>query len=477
MTLESEFVKQIRIPIHGYVGVTKEELRIIELPVFQRLRDISQLSFVDRVYPDAVHKRFSHSLGVMHLCGKYGERFQKLGAFPFDENDIQLFRLAGLLHDIGHGPFSHAFEHAMGRYVLPKVGDEKGWRGAHIRFGQRVIWEKEYGLWEKLGETRAKPISDLIAGKPAGFPQPVVDAITGLFSADRLDYLFRDAYHAFTIEYGMIDIERVINSLVIDGEKSLYLEKGRHALEGVIFAYYYMYRALYYHHTARAAFVLFLRVIDEAFRHGIISPDEMLRPDKYVKFTDGESLSKILNYENNQGCPLNREKTKQVKNLAFRLLRRDLPKCVITEADFIGHIDEKTSIEQQAESYEGKRKLEEKVREISGHDILIDTPLFVPYPLPLPLLRGGEEEPTIVVNFNSPSQKTYPFSYFAPHLKGLWEAAGIIPRVYEFLDEKETSAYSQDKDGFRSKRVGKLMPILKQACQELASEQLKKEEH
>ena len=117
----------------------ERELKIIALPIFQRLRWISQLSFVDLVYPDAKHTRFGHSLGVMHLCGKYARhlgRFACLGNGEDSTDQKRVLRLAGLLHDIGHGPYSHACEPAMAEFILR---DQNSWHDAHVRLGQRII--------------------------------------------------------------------------------------------------------------------------------------------------------------------------------------------------------------------------------------------------------------------------------------------------------------------------------------------------
>ena len=212
----------------------------------------------------------------------------------------------------------------------------KNAHNAHVLFGQRVI-QGEYGISGVLGEQRARRVSALIDGdsKSAKLPTEIEFVIKGLFSADRLDYLFRDAYHAGTIEYGMVDIERVIRSFSnIEWDIPCYHEKGAYALAGVIFAYFYMYRALYYHHAVRAAFVLFQRIIYDAFKLGIFKSDELLNPDKYKRFTDSNCLSRIMNCKYQGKKQDKQEGIEYVKNLTAKLLDRKLPKCIITEEDF-----------------------------------------------------------------------------------------------------------------------------------------------
>ncbi|MFA5416282.1 MAG: HD domain-containing protein [Methanoregula sp.] len=101
------FSKWIRDPLYGFVGLTETEVKLLDTPPLQRLRRIKQLANAHLVYPSAMHTRFEHSLGVMHIAGRMAEQLQ------FSDDDVRAVRYAGLLHDIGHGPFSHVFEAAL----------------------------------------------------------------------------------------------------------------------------------------------------------------------------------------------------------------------------------------------------------------------------------------------------------------------------------------------------------------------------
>ena len=102
---------EIKDPVHGYIEVTPTERAIIDTPQFQRLRRVKQLSAAHLTYPGAEHTRFQHSLGVMHLSGEIARRLQDVELI--DQEDASKIRIAGLLHDIGHGPFSHLFEEVL----------------------------------------------------------------------------------------------------------------------------------------------------------------------------------------------------------------------------------------------------------------------------------------------------------------------------------------------------------------------------
>ena len=109
-------------PIHGFIHVHKHELAIIDSPIFQRLRRIKQLSGAHLTYPAAQHARFEHSLGVMHIAGQAGRALLEGGVL--DSDDIDVLRLAGLLHDVGHGPFSHLFEQVEKKFSHEDFGKQ-----------------------------------------------------------------------------------------------------------------------------------------------------------------------------------------------------------------------------------------------------------------------------------------------------------------------------------------------------------------
>lgn len=210
--MAEEFAKVVRDPIYGYVGLTKDQLKVIALPVFQRLRRISQLSFVDLVYPNANHSRLSHSLGAMHLARILAEylRISETGKqLGLTREDYKAIVWAGLLHDIGHLPFSYACEPAFAHFV----GRQMNWKDYHVQIGGEIIRDRSFGIAKVLGKQMADKVCKLIQGECSSHQRALSEAMTGACSVDRLDYLRRDAYHAGTPEYAIVDYNRVLTCL------------------------------------------------------------------------------------------------------------------------------------------------------------------------------------------------------------------------------------------------------------------------
>src|SRR5208282_6023266 len=147
MTLR--YVSEIRDPVHGYIKITKEEREVIDSLFVQRLRRIHQLAGAYMVYPGGVHSRFEHVIGTMHVTGLIAESIAD--EMDLRDEDVQELRLAGLLHDIGHGPFSHLFEEVLNERT----------KLSHEDISQRIVLESDIsGLLEKNGIS-AKRMSQL----------------------------------------------------------------------------------------------------------------------------------------------------------------------------------------------------------------------------------------------------------------------------------------------------------------------------
>lgn len=411
--------KIIRDPLYeGYIGITQEEREIIELPVFQRLRRVSQLSFGDLVYPNANHNRFAHSLGVLHLAGLIGAFLKEKGYIKDEE--VRILRLAGLLHDLGHGPFSHAFEPVLADFILK---DGKPWTEAHIRYGQKLIYETPEIL-KKIGKETAKQICSLIKGEEFEGENPnnlMKTIMKGLFSLDRLDYLRRDAYHAGTPEYGQLDIIRILSSFLWEGDTVYYSKKGVYALAMVIFSYFHMYQALYFHHAVRAAFCLCQDILWTASNQGVFR--EIQDIEKWKKFWPSFDDYKCLEIISQKG-------NEEVKEKVQSLLNRKLPKRILNSEDFRGKADLKFEIYGLCAParYKEKMDIESKIREeLKVKTFYIDSPEVTPYPYitdeeikKIPLIAFKEEQPSV---FNEVFHKV------VPPVKGLWEKPDIL-RIY-----------------------------------------------
>jgi len=309
-----EFAKVVRDPIYGYIGLTDEQLKVVNLPVFQRLRRVSQLSFADLVYPNATHTRFSHSLGVMELARRVG-KYIRTENHGIENIFIEALEWAGLLHDLGHFPFSHAFEVAGAEFI---EGRGEPWRDFHVRWGQRILTDKRLGICGEIPDEILGLVIELIDKNAKSKYKILDDTISGYFSVDRIDYLKRDAYHAGTPEYAIIDTDRLISSLLPseDPTISVYKDKCCYVLEGAILSYFYMYRAMYYHKTVLAAYLLFQDILRDAFEYSHFSKiDDWLKPSFWYNFDDYRCLS-LLGEEEKLADKLN------------SFLRRELPKVI-----------------------------------------------------------------------------------------------------------------------------------------------------
>ena len=291
-------------PIHDFVRVYDNELKIIDTPIFQRLRRIRQLSGAHLIYPGAQHTRFEHSLGVMHIASMAGQALAEKGVVSFD--DIQNLRLAGLLHDIGHGPFSHLFE---------EIFEEKR-KISHEDLGRDIILKTEIGdIISKNGYDK-KLITKLAFGDSK--LQFMNEIISGALSADMMDYLLRDGY--FTgAEHAKIDHHRLTHSLDVYKNKLALDKSSLVNFETMMISRYQMFKAVYFHKTVRAGEVMLLEAIDLA--EGELGLSSM-NLDEYLQLSDDVILAKLLN------LPEHNSKLKASKKIATDYLNRNLFKSV-----------------------------------------------------------------------------------------------------------------------------------------------------
>jgi HD superfamily phosphohydrolase len=288
-------------PIHDFIRVYDYELPIIDSPIFQRLRRIKQLSGAHLTYPSAQHSRFEHSLGVMHIATQAGFALNEKGLLSSD--DVQILRLAGLLHDIGHGPFSHLFE---------EIIQEK--KFSHEDYGKKIILNSEIGdVLSKTGFDK-KLITKIAFGESKF--QYLNEIVSGTLSADMMDYLLRDGY--FTgAEHAKVDYKRITQSLDIHKKKIALERSALYSFESMMHSRYQMFKAVYFHKTVRAAEVMLiqaLRLSDDEFGFTSFNLNE------YVKLTDEFVLSSLISSKS--------PKLKRARQLAEDYQNRKLLKCV-----------------------------------------------------------------------------------------------------------------------------------------------------
>ena len=288
-------------PIHDFIRIYDHELAIIDNPIFQRLRRIRQLSGAHLTYPSAQHTRFEHSLGVLHIASQAGQALKEKGILKQDQ--IEILRLAGLLHDIGHGPFSHLFEEIIQQKKI-----------SHEDFGKNII------LKSTIGDTLSKNGFDKRTITKIAFGdskyQYMNEIVSGALSADMMDYLLRDGY--FTgAEHAKIDHKRLTQSLDVHKKKLALERSALYSFESMMHSRYQMFKAVYFHKTVRAAEVMLL----EALR---LSDDEFgftsFNIDEYTKLTDEYVLSILLSSKS--------QKLQRARKFAEDYQNRKLLKCV-----------------------------------------------------------------------------------------------------------------------------------------------------
>ena len=258
--------KQIKDPVHGYIEVPDELIPLLDSPLLQRLHHIRQLGFAYLVYPGANHTRFEHSLGAMALADKV---CQSVG---LAEDERLLVCSAALLHDIGHGPYSHASE---------RLRSEFG------EFSHDDILPFADILQPQLDAIGCdiREVAGIISGT-----HRLASIIHGDLDVDRMDYLLRDAHYS-GVPYGTLDANRLIQSLVMDAEQGLVLkDSGVAAAESLLIARTLMGPSVYYHHVSRIAEEMFLAAGRLHFTKETI--------DAFMRMDDAEGSITLLHSEN-----------------------------------------------------------------------------------------------------------------------------------------------------------------------------------
>ncbi len=299
---------ELRDPIHHRISFSEFERQIIDHPFFQRLRFISQLGFLQaHVYPGAVHDRFMHGIGAMHVAGRLFSRL--IQTVPEMETLRSRVRIAGLLHDLGHGPFSHASES-----VFPLLQTlPLNWNWWKIKPDRQAVHEdysvlliqtlSEEGLFDasfaqdicSLIHKDVKPSSFLetLGNQIPGLKHVLKGMISGEVDCDRMDYLLRDSYFC-GVAYGQYDLDWLISAMaVVEKDDRLIVtisENGVRAYEDMLLARYHMIDQVYYHKT-KAGFEHYLR---QAIREKEIPLSIPSDPFAYAQLRDGAVIEQMF---------------------------------------------------------------------------------------------------------------------------------------------------------------------------------------
>ena len=289
----------VRDPLWNNIRIDAEAVRVLDSEPLQRLRYIRQLGHAFLVYPGSTHTRFEHALGTYHLtCRTLGLLRDRGELENVEPQELLLVRLAALLHDVGHYPFSHALEEAG----LPS---HEALAEMHLNNGELLAIFHEAGI-----DNATRRIRDLIAGNS---PSPLQGLVSGSLDLDKIEYLTRDA-RMCGVPYGAVDVDRLVQSITLltldTGERTIGVhEKGVSALESLLFARYQMYRNVYWHHAVRCATAMFKRLVRQVLSQGQLDLE-------WIANSTDEALMERL--EHLPGTPL-----------ATRLRKRRLYKRVV----------------------------------------------------------------------------------------------------------------------------------------------------
>jgi len=354
---ETLYYKVSRDPVHSEIFLYPLEIIFSDTSYMQRLRYLSQLAGAEYVYPSATHTRFSHSLGVMHVSGLYSKKI-----YPGNHSKFRILRLAGFVHDIGHGPYSHQFDDV----VYKGMGYEDG----HDEFREKIISTKMIDeiikVYKNLNDTRLKKdilkdlsltldreidednleehfkellekIKDVFSGEFKGDID--FNIVQGPLGADRMDFVLRDSYFAGTRHFGTGAVDRIIrNAELFDDGKICYSIKVIDDIYTSLFARFMMYKNVYFHKTSRAADQMLQEVLKSAY--DILDlPSRVEDLDEFSKLTDQRIVDELevlydSIYGKNARFSLKTESMQNIEKLEYahkmieKLRKRDLWKMI-----------------------------------------------------------------------------------------------------------------------------------------------------
>jgi HD superfamily phosphohydrolase len=270
-----------RDPVHNIIRlVTNTDegqlmVRLIDAPEFQRLRRIKQLGLALFTYQGAEHSRFTHSLGVLHLMTRVLDRLGE--KYHISEEDRAAARAAALLHDVGHGSFSHVMEKVLGFH--------------HEAWTVRAVLSEETEIGRVLRSFSPSLPARVAAIIEGNFqPAALAQLVSSQLDVDRMDYLLRDSLMTGA-KYGIYDLEWIINALQIDeeGDRIFVAARGLYAVEEYLQARYYMFRQVYFHRTLRSAEAVLRSILRRALK--------LLEAGREVWCAPGTAFEKVLRRE------------------------------------------------------------------------------------------------------------------------------------------------------------------------------------
>ena len=372
--MTSDGYKIVQDPIHGSIKFSGIFLDLLECPELQRLHNIKQLGFADKVFPGANHTRLEHSLGAYRMASLAGE------ILSLDERERELVECAALLHDIGHGPFSHTLESIL-----------RSWFGVdHVDITEQILLGEEE-IFEE-GERQfidfpsvveildrykidRKEIIALIRGDLKDDRKYLAQLLNSPIDVDQLDYLLRDGYYT-GVAYGTVDVNRFFQTLTVYDNHLAIERKGVNVVESILMARGLMYSSVYFHKTVRIAELMLSKAIEMM---------EDAEPFEFYRYTDGEMFALLKSKGKFQ--------QEMVTKLKYRRLFKQayvLPAIENSKKEEIEHL------EDPHYRNEKEREFEERLGIPRGH-VIIDAPqgeLFLSEPridkVDIPVIDGGK---------------------------------------------------------------------------------------
>lgn len=346
--------KRITDPVHGTIELSPLELEVISSPAFQRLRNVKQLGLAHLVYPGADYSRFSHSIGVCHVTGRILTALRdRAGVTDISDEEMQRYRLAALLHDVGHYPFSHAMERAIENYHKKRLYQPKQSTldlpdASSSKVPQKILFLHE-DLSEKILESDSllpnifskhhiKPediYSIILRTRPGRFS----NLVSSDLDADRIDYLLRTS-HFTGLHYGSVDIDYLVTQLRVDTSNHICLtNRALRAADHLLLARYFDYQQVNYHKTVAAFELLLEDALEILMREGAIecsadAVSQMIANGEWSSFDDLFVLSKMRDHYIGVADPIAKQKL-------WSLLNRCAPKLV-ADFEYLGKREDST---------------------------------------------------------------------------------------------------------------------------------------
>jgi HD superfamily phosphohydrolase len=372
--------KIIRDSVHGSVRVDEPFLSLIESDEMQRLAGIHQLGLANLVYPGANHTRLEHSLGAFFVAGRMSRSLQLDGA------EDALVRCVALLHDIGHLPYSHTFEMVLHeQFGVDHVDISKRLiTGADsvMSEAEQAVLGSRLSVSEALERHGMDPVkvASMLNGSPAEGPQRSVlesherqahfnerrylgQMICGVLDVDQLDYLVRDAHYT-GVAYGVIDLDRLIDTVQVFNGDLVVGKGGVSAVEGMLVARALMFSSVYYHKTVRIAELMLAKAV------------EMLEPEEIgalFRMTDSSLLARLVSKGGFHAEIAARIKYRRLFKKAFAVSVLDVAEDGWAAVDALGGMARRRAVEEEIAQRAGVQS-QEVIIDVPSHELPVSEP-------------------------------------------------------------------------------------------------------